>query len=192
MKYCSVKGCKSTNLSEGKVLHTFKKEWMGLCEWKSEKPNRICSDHFRAGCYKKGKKKLLDNAKPSQFISKNENHSLIDHNYALPSASELSSRLQEMEKKVEDTAKKLYKANCEKRKLEQKIEDLQAVLEECRQKFDLDEDTIDILKKAGSSVPRDLLTRTVKKIKTGNTSHYSPAMRKFALTLHLQSPAAYR
>ena len=93
MKYCSVKGCKTTNLSEGKRLHTFKNEWLDLGKWKSPKPNRICSDHFEAKSYKSGKYRLHDNAKPSKFMSKSEKYTLIDHNYALPSASELSCRL---------------------------------------------------------------------------------------------------
>ena len=85
MKYCSVKGCKSTDKSENKVLHTVKNEWINFCEWKTQKPNRICSDHFKAGCYKKGKKRLHDNAEPSEFISQSEKYARINegHNYAL-------------------------------------------------------------------------------------------------------------
>ena len=45
-------------------------EWKGLCDWKSQ--NSIFSDHFKAGCYRKGKKRLHDNAKPSEFMSKSE------------------------------------------------------------------------------------------------------------------------
>ena len=39
-------------------------------DWKSQ--NSISSDHFKAGCYRKGKKRLHDNAKPSDFMSKSE------------------------------------------------------------------------------------------------------------------------
>ena len=58
MKYCSVKGCKSTDKSENKVLHTVKNEWIKFCEWKTQKPNRICSDHFKAGWALSTKRKI--------------------------------------------------------------------------------------------------------------------------------------
>ena len=43
-----------------------------------------------------------------------------------------------------------------------------------------------------TEVPRELSARAVKMIKCSYTPKYSPVIKKFALTLHLHSPAAYR
>ena len=64
MKYCSVFGCKTTNKTKDKVLHRVKKEWSDCLIWKTSNPSRVCSDHFDSKSYKKGSKKLENNAQP--------------------------------------------------------------------------------------------------------------------------------
>ena len=89
-------------------------------------------------------------------------------------------------------AKRLYESNREKRKLENKIQDMESVLSACKTKCNISDESLEVLKRAASEVPRELLARAVKKIKCSYTPNYSPVIKKFALTLHLYSPAAYR
>ena len=189
MKYCSVLGCKTTNKTKGKVLHVVKKEWIDLVDWKTTNPSRICEDHFDSK-YKKGSKKLDRLAKPHQQARLPANLVKLDHNYALP--EDVGERWRKSEEKAKMYANRLYESNRGKRKLEEKIHDLESVLIACKKQCNVSDESLEVLKRAASEVPRELLTRAVKKIKCSYTPNYSPVLKKFALTLHLHSPAAYR
>ena len=190
MKYCSVFECKTNSKSEHKVLHQVKKEWITLCDWKTENPSKICSDHFDLKYYKKGSKRLHENAKPCLTSELQANFVKLDHSYALP--GNIKERLKKSDNLAEMYAKRLYESNRAKRKLEGKIQDLETVLFSCKEKYNISDESLDVLKRAASEVPSELLTRAVKKIKCSYTPNYSPVLKKFALTLHLHSPAAYR
>ena len=52
------------------------------------------------------KKKLYDDAKPTEFMSKSEKYALLDHDYALHSdTKQISSASGNGDKKVNDTSK---------------------------------------------------------------------------------------
>ena len=183
-------GCKTTNKTKDKVLHRVKKEWSDCLIWKTSNPSRVCSDHFDSKSYKKGSKKLENNAQPHQEAISQAECVKLDHNYALP--EDVGERLKKSDDMANMYAKRLYESNREKRKLENKIQDLESVLTACKTKCNISDESLEVLKSAASEVPRELLARAVKKIKCSYTPNYSPVIKKFALTLHLHSPAAYR
>ena len=102
---------------------------------------------------------------------------LLDHSYAKPDHDELCRRLQDSENKVKEYAKKLYRVNGEKRKLEEKVRNLEHVLSECKEKFSISDESMDILSKAASKVPKDLFERAIKKLKYSMHPFYSPEMK---------------
>ena len=59
-------------------------------------------------------------------------------------------------------------------------------------KFSLCRTDIDKLQDCASQVPKELFSATVKRAEGGRVRTYHPALRKFAMTLHLCSPKAYR
>ena len=192
MKYCSIKWCK-TKSGDKISLHNVKKEWLTLAKWKNDSPTRICSLHLEKKFFATSTQKYLrKNAVPSKYLSDDYTNVLHDHCYAVPCAQELLRKLHESDSKVEHYAKKLYKSESVKRKLHEKVRTLEDAVSECKSKFSLTENSFEELKKASAKVPMELFERVAKKHKYFIRPMYSPAIRKFALTLHHHSPAAYR
>ena len=104
----------------------------------------------------------------------------------------LKHKLASVENKLTASRKKrkvLYEA---KRRLKKRNGDLKSVISELKKKCYISEDSLGVLEKCGGGV-QDLLKRQIAKHGSGKIPNtYSPALRTFALTLHLYSPHAYR
>ena len=187
-RYCCVSGC-YTKGGSGIPLYTFKKDWLALAKWKNSSPKTICGLHFEKNIDCEKRNNLTKQCKPTIFPS---SHIRLDHNYCLPPPEELLKRKEASDKKFEQITKKLYNTTGTKRKLEEKVKSLESLLSECEQKFSIPEDTMQVLQKAASKVPKTLFERTVKKLKYDQRPFYSPEIKRFSLTLHLHSASAYR
>ena len=110
---------------------------------------------------KKGSKKLENNAQPHQEAISQAECVKLDHSYALP--GDVGERLKKSDDMANMYAKRLYESNREKRKLENKIQDLESVLTACKTKCNISDESFEVLKSAASEVPRELLARAVKR-----------------------------
>ena len=124
-----------------------------------------------------------------------------DHTYQRENLSkeQLFERLQQSTLKAKEFQQKLHSSEKKKRKLEEKVERLEETITNLKEKFSIPDETLIILQSAASKVQEQLFNRTVKKIKFSETEPgtsyertYHPALRSFALTLHLFSAQAYR
>ena len=188
MKYCSVYSCETNNLCKKTFLHEVRKEWISLVKWKTLKPNLICSSHFEKTFY--NGKRLKDNAVPTIF-HKLTSIILKEHDYCLPSADMTRKLIAEGRKQRE----KGYYLKRKNKVLQTKISNLEDVVVNLTGKFGIEERNLDVLKTLASSVPSELLNRIRKKKKLDTkhtTTTYHPAIKNFALTLHMYSAQAYR
>ena len=206
MKYCSVKNCVNNVVSGSEIFHNIRKECKEQVIWKTKHPIFICSEHFDNSCYRNKDSKILKNgAVPSIFKMGCVNNSLQvarhDHTYQRENLSkeQLFERLQQSSLKAKEFQQKLHLSEKKKRKLEEKVERLEETITNLKEKFSIPDETLIILQSAASKVPEQLFNRTVKKIKFSETEPgtsyertYHPALRSFALTLHLFSAQAYR
>jgi peptidoglycan hydrolase CwlO-like protein len=115
-----------------------------------------------------------------------------DHTYSCHKTIE--QKLQEKDDKLTDTRKKLVAISRKHKKLQETVEDLQNMLKDVKNKFNIQDHVHDLLKQAASEIPEELFTRLTKNLSRNTTSReeYPPALRTFALTLHFYSPRAYR
>ena len=114
-----------------------------------------------------------------------------DHNYALPSSKETIQLLQEMGMKYRENVTTFKNV---KKKLEKTVKDLQDTLKTACQKYSIQESTMELLMASASQTPVEIFQKIGKKRKSSvksNTESYHPALRTFALTLHLYSAQAY-
>ena len=79
-----------------------------------------------------------------------------------------------------------YNLQKRKKKLEKTVEGLQDTLTTACQKYSIQESTMDLLMASASQIQKR------KSSAKSNTESYHPALRTFALTLHLYSAQAYR
>ena len=82
-----------------------------------------------------------------------------------------------------------------KKKTWKTVEDLQDTLKTMCQKYSTQERTMELLMASASQILGEIFQRIGKKRKSSvksNTESYHPALRTFALTLHLYSAQAYR
>ena len=76
--------------------------------------------------------------------------------------------------------------------LQYTLSDLKQKLSELQTQFDLSSRIIDDLNNCASEVPRHLFESTAKRARGERSKSFHPAIRKFALSLHLCSAKAYR
>jgi len=76
--------------------------------------------------------------------------------------------------------------------LQHSLEDMKEKLKETERKFQVSSNVFEQLDKCASEVPKEFFTATSKRAGGGHNRSYHPALKKFALTLHLCSPKAYR
>lgn len=167
----------------------------------------ICSLHFESKHFK-GKRLDLKTAVP---ISPE----IPDHDYGTNKETIESVNLKNEQLKSEVVELKKQNANLEslnaklisrntkltqqtyylKRKsdsLQNNLSDLKQKLSELQKQFDLSSRIVDDLNKCASEVPLHLFESTAKHARGKRDKIYHPAIRKFALSLHLCSAKAYR
>ena len=183
-------------------FHNIQKEWKEQVNWKTKHPILICSEHFDKDFYRKLDSKILRNcAVKMGCVNNSLQVARHDHTYQRENLSkeQLFERLQQSTLKAKEFQQKLHSSEKKKRKLEEKVERLEETITNLKEKFSIPDETLIILQSAASKVPEQLFNRTVKKIKFSETEPgtsyertYHPALRSFALTLHLFSAQAYR
>lgn len=199
MSYCSVKHCQNNASLPNRKVFKVREEWQALNCWKNEVGAKICDEHFSASSLTK-KRRLKKSSVPSKFYFNSvrpisAEGALADHKgYVLPDPRELKRRLDENTRRgieFEIRAKRLKRNN---ERLVNNQKSLQNVISNLQTKFDVSDSVIETLNKASSALPKDLFERTVKKLNCEQKLNepYSSALKTFALTLNLHSPAAYR
>jgi uncharacterized membrane protein YheB (UPF0754 family) len=115
-----------------------------------------------------------------------------DHDYL--SSQSLEDQLKVRKVEVIQTRKKLKAVSRQNRKLEKTVSNLEQLLEDLKNQFNVQDHVLDILKQAGSGVPEHLFRRLTSNLSSQTTTRekYTPELRSFALTLHFYSPKAYR
>ena len=76
--------------------------------------------------------------------------------------------------------------------MECSLQEFKRELKDLKSKFDISTSQINNLTSCASEVPKELFEATAKRAVGGRDRSYHPALRKFAVSLHLCSPKAYR
>jgi septal ring factor EnvC (AmiA/AmiB activator) len=109
--------------------------------------------------------------------------------------------LEKAENRASMFQRKLKTVRCAKRKLEASVDSLKSemkslvsVITELQTELKLSNEALAVLSNCASAVPKELLLRTAKKMKYEGKllEEFHPAIREFAMTLHLYSAKAYR
>ena len=96
---------------------------------------------------------------------------------------------------IEKNDKHRKQKNYLKRKqinMESSMTEMMKKIKTLEKKFSLGKTDIETLQDCVSQVPMELFSATAKRAEGGRVRTYHPALRKFAMTLHLCSPKAYR
>lgn len=132
-----------------------------------------------------------------------------DHDYFEDTSQQdnhLASEIGKLKRNIEILENENKKLKCEntkvtnsnyyfKRKsinLRCSLAELKDKMHEMKTKFDLSSSLMDKLSKCASEVPKELFESAAKRAAGGRVRSYHPALRKFALSLHLCSAKAYR
>ena len=133
----------------------------------------------------------------------NNNNNCLNGNDALAKALQqiesLKKANEQIQKKYELAMTKNFKQRLQKNYLKRKQINMESSMTEMlktikslEKKFSLHRTDIDRLQNCVSEVPKELFSATAKRAEGGRVRAYHPALRKFAMTLHLCSPKAYR
>ena len=136
-----------------------------------------------------------------------------DHDYAssmqVPCGQEkiddLVNKNVELNQKLIDLTKKVKELESEKEKISQAkhylnrksdslsvtVKDLKSSLDNVKERYDIDSDVIESLKKCASDVPQHLFKSISKRARGKRDKEFHPSIKKFALSLHLCSSKAY-
>ena len=77
--------------------------------------------------------------------------------------------------------------------LREDVASLKNTLQEIQKKHNIPDDVFKNLEQLSSQIPLEFLKKTVKNAKKSVSKQaYHPALRQFAMTLHLYSPKSYR
>jgi Transposase protein len=161
----------------------------------------ICSAHFEKDCFleQNTKRHLKPGCVPTLFL-KPDDQSLpaivsvrLDHNYYLPTQAELKRRLNIASDELVASKKHIKRLKESRRRQKQKCQSVRDVLRELQKKKLLSETNLEKLLESGSKVPAQLFQRLVdsKHKDVVSRKHYTPDLKRFAVTLQYYSNKAY-
>ncbi len=118
---------------------------------------------------------------------------ITDHSYCL-TEERFSKQLHDSESKMTFFRKTLKAVRQKNSRLQKNVDSLKNILSSIKEKFNIEDHVVDILKQAGAEIPEALFNRLTRNLSTKSTTReeYPPALQSFALTLHFHSPKAYR
>ena len=194
--------------SHFRIPDSFKDIWTRTkkLQWKNVKTTYICSLHFESK-YFNGRKLDLTRAEPlsNELDSANSSASLLNGNDR-ETSRELQNKLDELV--VKNTAldqrnlelvqennrlkQQNYYLKRKSDKLTNDVADLKVKVDELSSKFQLSQMSVLKLTQCASEVPQHLFKATMKRVCGEQDREYHPALKKFALSLHLCSSKAYR
>ena len=155
--------------------------------WKKVKHIFICDLHFESHDAKRLNFNVVSPLMQQQVNEQVQNdHDYVNENNLLKEEGELQKELRVLKQAN-------YYLKRKNNMLQSKLSDFQTKVKDLHKRYELSYSLVESLHNCTSEVPKEIFELTSKRARgISMKKDYHPAIRKFALTLHLCSATAYR